>query len=125
MDRRSPMRRGGVEEAPMTTPFDRDLYMRAWQFAATRHNGQLVPGSTLPYVVHVGAVAMEVISTLAIEEFDDPNLAVGCALLHDTIEDAQVTADELASEFGRGIADGVVALTKVKAEKENAMDDSI
>jgi (p)ppGpp synthase/HD superfamily hydrolase len=109
----------------MTVPFDRDLYMRAWHFAAKRHNGQLVPGSALPYVVHLGAVAMEVIGTLAIEEFANPNLAVACALLHDCIEDTQVTAGEIAGEFGRDIADGVVALTKVKSDGAKAMAESI
>ncbi|MFO0553514.1 MAG: HD domain-containing protein [Polyangiaceae bacterium] len=109
----------------MTAAFDRDLYMRAWHYAASKHNGQLVPGSALPYVVHLGAVAMEVIGTLAIEEFDAPNLAVGCALLHDTLEDTSVSADEIASEFGQSIAEGVLALTKFKSEKGNAMADSL
>lgn len=109
----------------MTPAFDRDLYMRAWHFAAARHNGQLVPGSDLPYVVHLGAVAMEVIGTLAIEPFEEPDLAVGCALLHDTLEDTSVTADEIAREFGQAVADGVLALTKFKSEKGDAMTDSL
>lgn len=41
----------------MSKPFSRDLYMRAWHFAAARHNGQKMSGSELPYVTHVGAVA--------------------------------------------------------------------
>src|SRR5688500_809267 len=101
----------------MTAPFDRDLYMRAWRFAATRHDGQLVPGSNLPYVTHLGAVAMEVIATLAVEDFERPDLAVACALLHDSIEDAGVTHSEIAELFGAAVADGVLALSKDKAMK--------
>jgi len=42
---------------------------------------QKVPGSDLPYVVHVAMVAMEVINALQAEEGTDGNLAVQCALL--------------------------------------------
>lgn len=106
--------------------FDRDLYMRAWRFAAIRHNGQLVPGSDLPYVVHLGAVAMEVIAALAVERVDDPDLAVACALLHDSIEDANVSREEIATEFSEAIAAGVVALSKnADLPKAERMADSL
>jgi len=99
----------------MSVPFSRDLYMRAWQFAAARHKEQKVPGSELPYVTHVGAVAMEVLATIALEHFPDPDLAVACALLHDTVEDTPTTTEEIADAFGIAVADGVRALSKDKA----------
>ncbi|MCA9679805.1 MAG: bifunctional (p)ppGpp synthetase/guanosine-3',5'-bis(diphosphate) 3'-pyrophosphohydrolase [Myxococcales bacterium] len=110
----------------MNRPFDRDLYMRAWHFAATRHGSQRVKDSQVPYITHVGAVAMEVLATVAAEDVDDPDLAVACALLHDTIEDAGVDHSELVTEFGTAVATGVLALSKDKRLGSNeAMADSL
>ena len=119
----------------MTPPFDRDLYMLAWKFVATHHQGQPFPGTDLPYIVHIGAVAMEVIATLAVEPFDRPDLAVACALLHDVIEDTAtkprpITHADLVAAFGgfdASIADGVAALSKDPAitDKSAAIDDSL
>jgi (p)ppGpp synthase/HD superfamily hydrolase len=110
----------------MSSTFSRDLYMRAWHFAAARHIGQTVTSSDLPYVTHVGAVAMEVLATLALEDFADPDLAVACALLHDTVEDTETTADDIEREFGAAVAAGVVALSKNDAlPKEERMADSL
>lgn len=86
-----------------------DRYVVALRFAATRHAAQRVPGTELPYVVHVTSVAAEVIAAFPVEK---PDLAVACALLHDTIEDTATTYEELAAEFGVEVADGVQALTK-------------
>lgn len=106
--------------------FDRDLYMRAWRFAAERHNAQKYPGTELPYVVHVGAVAMEVIAALAVEPVADPDLAIVCALLHDTVEDTQLSPDELVREFGTAVGAGVLALSKDPAlPKAERMADSL
>jgi hypothetical protein len=106
--------------------FDRDLYMRAWRFAAERHNGQKMPGSELPYIVHVGAVAMEVIAAIDADKAVNASLAVACALLHDTIEDASVSRDELEALFGADVADGVVALSKNRLlRKDEKMADSL
>lgn len=108
------------------TSFSRDLYMRAWHFAGARHNAQKVPGSELPYISHVGAVAMEVLATLALEDFADPDLAVACALLHDTVEDTETTREEIDAEFGAAVAAGVSALSKDdQLPKEDRMADSL
>ena len=110
----------------MSTPFSRDLYMRAWHFASERHKKQHVPGSDLPYITHVGAVAMEVLATLAVEDFAAPDLAVACALLHDTVEDTATRADEIASAFGAAVAEGVLALSKDETiPKDGRMADSL
>ena len=42
--------------------FAPDRYVAALRFAAERHNGQLVPDSDLPYLLHVTSVAGEVIA---------------------------------------------------------------
>ena len=95
----------------MSNHWSQDTYIRAYKFAAQSHNGQLVPGTELPYLMHLSFVAMEVIAALTVEHVDHPDLAVQCALLHDTIEDTYVVYDDLQAKFGTDVADGVLALT--------------
>lgn len=91
--------------------WDQDLFKRALDFAARAHGGQQVPGSGAPYVVHLTKVATEVL--LACQDGGlEPNLAMACALLHDTLEDAGVTPAALEQQFGPAVALGVQALTK-------------
>jgi (p)ppGpp synthase/HD superfamily hydrolase len=93
--------------------WSQEIYLQAWQFAAQAHQGQQVPGTDLPYIFHIGAVAMEIVSALARGRcVDDPDLAVQCALLHDVIEDTSVTYELLVEHFGVAVADGVQALSK-------------
>jgi (p)ppGpp synthase/HD superfamily hydrolase len=108
---------------PMWSP---DLYLDAIRFAAERHAGQLVPGSALPYMVHIASVAAEVMGALAREPCARPDLAVACAVLHDTLEDTATTDDELAARFGADVAAGVRALSKDPALPADArMADSL
>lgn len=103
---------------------DPERYVAALRFAAERHHAQRVPDSELPYVVHVVSVAAETLAALA--PGIDGDLAVSCALLHDTIEDTATTRDEIAAQFGDEVANGVVALSKNDAlPKEERMADSL
>lgn len=105
-----------------------DSYLTAWRFAAEMHGEQKVPDTQLPYLVHVGAVAMEVMAALAQgSRVDDPDLAVQCALLHDVMEDTPATYADVAERFGVVVADGVLALTKTKTlpSKREQMADSL
>jgi (p)ppGpp synthase/HD superfamily hydrolase len=88
--------------------------MAAARFAAEAHHatGACVPGTALPYFYHVTLVAMETLGALAAEDGHDGDLAVQCALLHDVLEDAPVTADQLAGHFGPMVSAGVAALSK-------------
>lgn len=106
--------------------WSQDRYLAAMRFAAIAHNGQLVTGTDLPYLLHVSLVAMEVAAGLAAEPDRDGDLALGCALLHDVIEDTALTYAEVTQHFGRPIADGVLALTKDLAlPKDAQMADSL
>ena len=96
----------------MTSTWSQDLYIKAYRFAADAHNGQIFPGTELPYIMHISFVAMEVIAALENDHGLDGNLAVQCALLHDTLEDTCTTYDQLVEKFGVRGADGVKALTK-------------
>lgn len=95
----------------MVSHWSQDIYIRAYRFAANAHNGQLVPGTTLPYIMHISFVAMEISAALSVEQVGNPDLAVQCAVLHDTIEDTVVTYDDIKARFGTEVADGVMALT--------------
>ena len=109
-----------------SAPFDPDRYAAALRFAAAAHRGQTVPGSDLPYLCHVATVAAEVIGALGREHHADPDLAVLCALLHDTVEDTAVTLDEIRKRFGEAVADGVAALSKDPGlPKAERMEDSL
>ncbi len=103
-----------------------DQYQRALAFAAAAHGEQKLPDSTLPYVVHLAEVAMEVMTAAAHDPSVDADLAVACALLHDTVEDAGVSPEELGRRFGEPVARGVLALTKSAAlPKAERMADSL
>ncbi|MEM9487491.1 MAG: HD domain-containing protein [Myxococcota bacterium] len=104
-----------------------ESYLAAYNFAARAHVGQTVPGSDgLPYLVHLGTVCMEVMNALVRETCENPDLAIQCALLHDTVEDTAVTHDDLVARFGHAVADGVRALSKDPAlPKAERMADSL
>ncbi len=109
----------------MPSTWSQEKYIRALKFAAEAHNGQKVPGSDLPYIVHVTMVAMEVMAALNHEDGLDGDLAVQCALLHDVIEDAGISYEKFAAEFGPEVADGVLALSKnddIKSKQEKMAD---
>jgi GTP diphosphokinase / guanosine-3',5'-bis(diphosphate) 3'-diphosphatase len=108
--------------------WDQEKYVKAWNFASVAHQGQLVPGTKNPYINHIGLVVMEALATVSnSENIDNPNLLIQCALLHDTIEDTDLEYDDIEYEFGREIADGVLALTKNKKLKTKVekMTDSL
>lgn len=92
--------------------WSQDRYTAAASFAAEAHLGQTVPTGELPYLLHVTLVAMEVAAALRAEPGHAEDLAMCCALLHDTLEDTPVTHERLAAAFGRAVADGVLALSK-------------
>ncbi|MBL8953660.1 MAG: bifunctional (p)ppGpp synthetase/guanosine-3',5'-bis(diphosphate) 3'-pyrophosphohydrolase [Myxococcaceae bacterium] len=106
--------------------WDPDAYKRALDFAAKAHGAQTVPGGGFPYVVHLTKVAAEVMRACAEDEGLDATLAVTCALLHDSVEDAGVSREQLVGAFGAKVADGVEALTKRESvPKPERMLDSL
>lgn len=106
--------------------WDQDLYKRALDFAAQAHGDQKVPGSGLPYVVHLTKVTSEVLRACAEDHSLDVNLAMVCALLHDTLEDTAVPVADVAAVFGGAVASGVEALSKRAAiPKDEQMADSL
>lgn len=74
------------------------MIRKAAEFAARVHEGALRKGSNVPYISH----PMEVAVIVALMT-DDKDL-IAAAYLHDVIEDAGVTFQELEQEFGSRIA---------------------
>ncbi len=81
---------------------------KAWQFAKRVHGGQMRKTGD-PYTTHLLSTAQELTNW----KLDTASVIAG--LLHDTIEDAGVTFEELAKEFGEEVATLVIGVTKVSA----------
>jgi len=90
-----------------------DLIQKAYIRSAQLHKDQRLL-SGLPYLAH----PLEVAGILTQLKADEPTLAGG--LLHDTIEDCNVSRETLAKEFGEEIASLVDGVTRVgKISKGN------
>jgi len=93
------------------TEKDITLLQKAYVFAAQAHQGQ-VRRSGEPYLGH----PLEVTSMLADMKLDKTTLVAG--LLHDVLEDTEVTALELQQEFGEEAAHLVEGVTKISRLQE-------
>ena len=108
-----------------------DELQEVWQLATRMHDGQKYGGSghdqQIEYLNHIGSVAFEVMTAVVIQKDLDADLAIKCAILHDTLEDTILTYDDILDKFGPAIANGVQALTKNEslASKREKMTDSL
>ena len=82
---------------------DTDLLDRAIVFAVKAHHNTERRGKGFPYIVHP-MEAVEIVATIT----SDQEL-LSAAVLHDTVEDTEVTVEQLRAEFGDRIADLVYA----------------
>ena len=84
------------------------LVLRASAFAAHKHRGQRRKDvEASPYINHPLTLA----NLLANEGGVDDPITLCAALLHDTVEDTDTTADELQREFGAEISAVVLEVT--------------
>lgn len=79
-------------------PLDTALLDRAILFAVKAHAGTERRGKGFPYIVHP-MEAMEIVSTIT----PDQEL-LAAAALHDTVEDTDVTIEQIRTEFGERVA---------------------
>ena len=77
----------------------------ALAFASSQHHGQTRKGSGAPYITHPIAVA-----SIVGQYGGDEDQAIS-ALLHDVLEDCDVTRDHLAARYGARVAAIVDACT--------------
>jgi (p)ppGpp synthase/HD superfamily hydrolase len=104
------------------------IYQKTIKFAAKKHadQNQVIPGTNLPYVVHLSNVTMEILIASQETKGFNTAFAIQVALLHDILEDTETTFEELAEEFNEEIAQAVLALTKnSKLLKGERMIDSL
>jgi GTP pyrophosphokinase len=94
-----------------------NLEIRARDFAKKCHEGQFRKSGE-PYFIHCEAVAKIIKDEWKI---DNP-IYIAAAYLHDTIEDANVTAEELEEKFGHEVTELVVGVTKLKSSENKNTD---
>jgi (p)ppGpp synthase/HD superfamily hydrolase len=113
-----------VDQLPLTR--------RALEFAAARHGGQERAADRAPFILHPLEVAH------LLHGRDCPDEVVAAGVLHDTVEDAHVTVEELRAHFGERVATLVGAVTEperdgpyrerkaaLRAAVEGAEDDAV
>ncbi|MFE7142303.1 RelA/SpoT family protein [Streptomyces sp. NPDC057644] len=102
---------GHVAEAHRAHHPDADLTIlhRAYVLAESSHRGQMRKSGE-PYITHPLAV------TLILAELGAETTTLTASLLHDTVEDTEVTLDQVKEQFGDEVCylvDGVTKLEKV------------
>lgn len=85
---------------------------KAHEFAAKAHEGQVRKYSGEPYISHPVAVADLVQEFYAHYRQMNHEVAICAALLHDVVEDCDVSIEEIEKEFGPEVAELVWYLTK-------------
>ncbi|SDP67507.1 GTP pyrophosphokinase [Streptomyces sp. cf386] len=88
---------------------DLEPLRRAYVLAESSHRGQMRKSGE-PYITHPLAV------TLILAELGAETTTLTASLLHDTVEDTEVTLDQVREQFGeevRFLVDGVTKLEKV------------
>ena len=111
---------------PLDDGRTQEAYLSAYHFAARAHVGQLYPGTSVSYIMHLSFVSMEVLHMLAAEPHHRADLAIQCALLHDVLEDTPTPYTAILERFGPEVAQGVRALSKDPSmPKREAMADSL
>ncbi|NEC09066.1 HD domain-containing protein, partial [Streptomyces sp. SID7909] len=88
---------------------DLSVLQRAYLLAETSHRGQMRKSGE-PFITHPLAV------TLILAELGAETTTLTASLLHDTVEDTEVTLDQVREEFGEEVCylvDGVTKLEKV------------
>lgn len=86
---------------------DRKMIRKAYEIAVKAHSEQRRKSGE-PYILHPIAVAR-----ICAEEIGLGPTAIACALLHDVVEDTDITLDEIELEFGQRVRKIVDGLTKL------------
>ncbi|HET9055948.1 MAG TPA: bifunctional (p)ppGpp synthetase/guanosine-3',5'-bis(diphosphate) 3'-pyrophosphohydrolase [Chitinophagaceae bacterium] len=92
---------------PKLKPGDKELVRTAFEMSANAHK-TMRRKSGEPYITHPIAVAM-----ICVEEIGLGVRSTICALLHDTVEDTDITLEDIEREFGTEIARIIDGLTKI------------
>lgn len=82
----------------MNNPLKTDLFDEAAKFAIEAHHGTERRGKAYPYIIH----PMEAVSIVATITNDPEMLAA--AILHDVVEDTEITINQIREKFGDRVA---------------------
>ncbi len=94
---------------PKLKPGDKELVRAAFEMAADAHK-TMRRKSGEPYILHPLSVAM-----ICVEEIGLGVRSTICALLHDTVEDTDISLNDIQREFGDEISKIVDGLTKISS----------
>ena len=97
------------ELKPKLKPGDKELVRTAFEMAVEAHK-TMRRKSGEPYILHPLAVAK-----ICVEEIGLGVRSTICALLHDTVEDTDISLEDVQREFGSEIARIVDGLTKISS----------
>jgi myo-inositol-1(or 4)-monophosphatase len=98
-------------------PLDTSLLDRAIIFAVRAHAGTERRGKGFPYIVH----PMEAVEIVATMTPDQELLAA--AALHDTVEDTDVTIEQIRTEFGDRVASFVAAESDEPHQRPDSVEN--
>lgn len=96
-------------------PLDTELLDRAIVFAVRAHAGTERRDKGFPYIVHP-LEAVEIVATMT----SDQEL-LAAAALHDTVEDTDVTLEQIRAEFG----DRIASLVAIESDEPHQGEDSL
>lgn len=88
----------------------KDLFSKAIVFSASAHDGMRRRKSDMPYILHPMEVGV-IVGTMT-----DDQEVIAAAILHDVVEDAGVSIDEIGEKFGARVMELVASETENKRE---------
>ncbi|MES2679377.1 MAG: bifunctional (p)ppGpp synthetase/guanosine-3',5'-bis(diphosphate) 3'-pyrophosphohydrolase [Bacteroidota bacterium] len=92
---------------------DKEIIRKAFEVAVEAHK-EIRRKSGEPYIYHPIAVAQ-----ICAEEIGLGTIGIVCALLHDTVEDTDLTLDDVQGLFGEKVAQIIDGLTKISGVIDN------
>jgi guanosine-3',5'-bis(diphosphate) 3'-pyrophosphohydrolase len=92
---------------------DKEMLRKAFEVAVEAHK-EMRRKSGEPYIYHPIAVA-----TICAEEMGLGATGIVCALLHDTVEDTDLTLEDIRGLFGEKVAQIIDGLTKISGVIDN------
>ena len=81
------------------------LLEKAVRIAVIQHREQLRKGDGLPYIIHPVMVALK------LAKLNYPDEVIAAALVHDVLEDTDMTEEDLRSELGDEVVNMVLSVT--------------
>jgi guanosine-3',5'-bis(diphosphate) 3'-pyrophosphohydrolase len=100
---------------------DFSKFWKALSFAFSKYGNLKRKAKEIPYVVHPIRITT-ILRSAGFNEFDNEDLMIA-ALFHDLLEDTETSLKELEDQFGKGVGEITVELTKPEGAKGRKKDD--